>query len=152
MLGGCVGWWSGIVAFRRRCEDFSRRLQRVHKSLTPHGPFAAGSLSGYGGLKPILPFLGGRSDAASRVVFLPSCYPPMGTYGLYHDAARHVATNAESPPGVFGRGGQLSGGRVLGGGGRATFGPPLQHSLYRDLKIEPIRAFAEDLIRGGSCV
>ena len=103
----------------------------------------------YGGLNHILPFLGGRSDAARRVVILPSCYPPMGTYGLYHDAARHVATNAESPPGVFGRGATLGRG---GGGGGATFGPPLQHSLYRDLKIEPIRAFAEDLIRGGSCV
>ena len=32
MLGGCVGWWSGIAAFRRRCEDFSRRLQRVQKN------------------------------------------------------------------------------------------------------------------------
>ena len=88
MLGGCVGWRSGIAAFRRRCEDFSRRLQRVHKSLTPHGPFAAGSLSGYGGLKPILPFLGVRSDAACRVVIRPSRPLPMGTYGLYHDAAR----------------------------------------------------------------
>ena len=38
------------------------------KSLTPYGPFAAFSLLEYGGLKPILPFLGGRSDAACRVV------------------------------------------------------------------------------------
>ena len=30
--------------------------------------FAAVSLLEYGGLKPILPFLGGRSDAARRVV------------------------------------------------------------------------------------
>jgi|GEM_PF-6916712 len=41
-----------------------------------------------GGLKPILPFLGGRSDAACRVVLCPSRLPPMGTYGFYHDAAR----------------------------------------------------------------
>ena len=32
------------------------------------GPFAAVSLLEYGGLQPILPFLGGRSDAACRVV------------------------------------------------------------------------------------
>ena len=32
------------------------------------GPFAAVSLLEYDGLQPILPFLGGRSDAACRVV------------------------------------------------------------------------------------
>ena len=76
-----------------------------------------GSLLEYGGLKPILPFFEGRSDAACRVVIWPSRLPPMGAYGLYHaalvregtrewagnsrdtrpsnrDAARHVATNA----------------------------------------------------------
>ncbi len=31
-------------------------------------PFAAISLLEYGGLQPILPFLGGRSDVACRVV------------------------------------------------------------------------------------
>ena len=36
--------------------------------IEPHGPFAAIPLLEYGGLKPILPFLGGRSDAACRVV------------------------------------------------------------------------------------
>ncbi len=36
--------------------------------MTSYGPFAAVSLLEYGGLKPILPFLGGRSDAARRVV------------------------------------------------------------------------------------
>ena len=52
----------------------------------------------YGGLKPILPFLGGRSDAACRVVIRSSRLQPMGPYGLYNnaapnrDAARHVAT------------------------------------------------------------
>ena len=38
------------------------------KKIDPYGPFAAFSLLEYGGLKPILPFLGGRSDAACRVV------------------------------------------------------------------------------------
>ncbi len=42
--------------------------RKAPKSLTPYGPFAAGSLLEYGGLNPILPFLGGRSDAACRVV------------------------------------------------------------------------------------
>ena len=36
--------------------------------IEPHGPFAAVPLLEYGGLKPILPFLGGRSDAARRIV------------------------------------------------------------------------------------
>ena len=57
----------------------------------------------YGGLKPILPFLGGRSDAARRVVIQSSRLPPMEPYGLYNDAApnrdavRCVATNAPPP-------------------------------------------------------
>ena len=54
--------------------------------------FWEGSLLEYGGLKPILPFLGGRSDAACRVVIWPSRLPPMEPYGLYNDAARRVAT------------------------------------------------------------
>ena len=28
----------------------------------------------------------------------PACHPPMGTYNLYHDAARRIATNASPPP------------------------------------------------------
>ena len=57
----------------------------------------------YGGLKPILLFLGGRSDAARRVVIQSSRLPPMEPYGLYNDAApnrdavRCVATNALPP-------------------------------------------------------
>ena len=52
----------------------------------------------YRGLKPILPFLEGRSDAACRVVIRSLRLPPMGPYGLYNDAApnrdaaHHVAT------------------------------------------------------------
>ena len=37
---------------------------------------AAVSFLEYGGLKPILPFLGGRSDAARRVVFYRGHCPP----------------------------------------------------------------------------
>ena len=40
----------------------------TNKRLNPYGSFAAVSLSEYGGLNPILPFLEGRSDAACRVV------------------------------------------------------------------------------------
>ena len=67
----------------------------------------------YGGLKPILPFLGGRSDAARRVVILPFALPvdahvvandgrwrciatvssPMPTVG-----ARIIFRNAKIPP------------------------------------------------------
>ena len=47
-----------------------------------------GGILEYDGLKSIRPFLGGRSDAACRVVIPPSCLTPMGAYGLYHDAAR----------------------------------------------------------------
>ncbi len=38
--------------------------RKAPKSLTPYGPFAAFSLLECGGLDPILPCLGGRSDAA----------------------------------------------------------------------------------------
>ena len=44
----------------------------LHKRLNPCGLFSAAPLLEYGGLKPILPFLGGRSDAACRVVIWPS--------------------------------------------------------------------------------
>ena len=47
----------------------------------PLRAFRRGSLLEYGGLNPILPFLGGRSDAARRVVILlaavPSPYQPL---------------------------------------------------------------------------
>ena len=51
-----------------------------------------GSLLEYGGLRPIPPFLGGRSDAACRVVIRSSRLPPMEPHVFYHDAARRVAT------------------------------------------------------------
>ena len=50
--------------------------------------FRRGSLLEYGGLKPILPFLGERSDAACRVVIQPSRFPPRRPYGFHNDAAR----------------------------------------------------------------
>ena len=62
----------------------ARRENPPPKRLNPYGPFAAVSLLEYGGLKPILPFLGGRSGAACRVVILPFAVPvdaPMGTNG-----------------------------------------------------------------------
>ena len=43
--------------------------------MTPPGSFAAFSLLEYGGLNPILSSLGGRSDAARRVVILPFAVP-----------------------------------------------------------------------------
>ena len=42
--------------------------RKAPKRLTPYGSFAAVSLLEYGGFKSILPCLGGRSDAACRVV------------------------------------------------------------------------------------
>ena len=46
--------------------------------IAPVRAFAAVSLLEYGGLNPILPFLGGRSDVACRVAILSTlhCYPP----------------------------------------------------------------------------
>ena len=58
--------------------------------------FGEGSPLEHGGLKPILPFFGGRSDAACRVVIRSSRLPPMGPYGLYNDAACRVATFFEN--------------------------------------------------------
>ena len=43
----------------------------LHKRLNPCGAFGRVPLLEYGGLKPILPFLEGRSDAACRVVIKP---------------------------------------------------------------------------------
>ena len=43
-----------------------------YKRLTPYGPFAAVPLLENGGFNQILPFLGGRSDAACCVVIWPS--------------------------------------------------------------------------------
>ena len=48
--------------------DLRARRLPPKKRLNPYGPFAAGSLLEYGGLNPILPFLGGRSDSACHVV------------------------------------------------------------------------------------
>ena len=55
-------------------------------------PFAAVSLLEYGGLNPILPILGGRSDAARRVVIRLHGSHLWGPYGFPNDAARRVAT------------------------------------------------------------
>ena len=49
-------------------NDLRARRENPPKRLNLYRPFAAVSLLEYGGLKPILQFLGGRSDAACRVV------------------------------------------------------------------------------------
>ena len=64
------------------------RRENPPKRLNPYGPFTAIPFWEYGGLKPILPFLGGRSDAACRVVIPPSRLPPRRPYGFHNDAAR----------------------------------------------------------------
>ena len=57
-----------------RLIEISLPVRRTsYKRLPPCGPFAAVPLLEYGGLKPILPFFEGRSDAACRVVIWPSC-------------------------------------------------------------------------------
>ena len=72
------------------------RRENSLRRLNLYGTFAAFSLLEYGGLKPILlPFLGGRSDAACRVVILPFAIP-YDAYdgvddGLCSDVARRVA-------------------------------------------------------------
>ena len=81
-----------------------------YKRLTPYGLFAAVPLLENGGFKQILPFLGGRSDAACRVVIWPSrphLWEPM----------------------VFITPRWL--GRALASG-RATLGLPLQHLPYQE--------------------
>ena len=50
----------------------------------------------YGGLNPIRPFLGGRSDAARRVVILPFAVPVDAHVGANDGRWRCIAT--ESPP------------------------------------------------------
>ena len=67
-----------------------------YKRLIPSRSFAAVSLLEYGGLNPILPFLGGRSDAARRVVILPFALPVDAHVGANDGRWRGIAT--ESPP------------------------------------------------------
>ena len=77
-------------------NDLRARRENPPKRLNIYRPFAAVSPLEYGGLKPILPFLGEGSDAACRVVFWPSRLAPMETYSFNHDAARRVATVFET--------------------------------------------------------
>ena len=64
--------------------------------LIPYGPFAADSLLEYDGLKPILPFLGGRSGTACRVVILPFA-GPVDAHVVTNDG-RWQCIGTESPP------------------------------------------------------
>ena len=57
-----------------------------------HAGLRRGSLLECGDLKPILPFLGGRSDAACRVAIRLHGSHLWGPYGFPNDAARRVAT------------------------------------------------------------
>ena len=59
--------------------------------MTPYEAFRRGFLLEYGGLKPILPFLEGRSDAACRVVIRLHAFHLWSPYGFSNDAARCVA-------------------------------------------------------------
>ena len=68
----------------------------LHKGLNPYGPFSAFPLLEYRGLKPILPFLEGRSDATCRVVIRPS-----PTYGNLWFLSRRGAPHCYLPPRRF---------------------------------------------------
>ena len=65
-------------------ETYLRKKGKSPQKIESIRAFRRGFFLEYDGLKPILPFLGGRSDAACRVVIRPSRLPPMGAYGLYH--------------------------------------------------------------------
>ena len=71
------------------------RGERIPIKDCPLRAFRRGLPFGIRGLKPILPFLRGRSDAACRVVIRPSWPHLRRPYGFYHDAARRVATSFE---------------------------------------------------------
>ena len=69
-------------------KHFTRKKGKTpitNKGLNPYGPFAAVPPLEYDGLKPILPFFEGRSDAACRVVIrlhavpVDNRTPPTGT-------------------------------------------------------------------------
>ena len=66
------------------------RRKNLPRKIAPLWVSRRGSLLEYGGLKPILPFSEGRSDAACRVVISPSRLPPMGIYGFYNAATSRV--------------------------------------------------------------
>ena len=66
MRGGVCSDAAGRVAMKT--VGFMGGRRAGHGMGMGEGPFAAVSLLEYGGLQPILPFLGGCSDAACRVV------------------------------------------------------------------------------------
>ena len=80
-------------------NHFTRRKGKApitNKGWNPYRPFATVPLLEYGGLKPILPFLEGRSDAARRVVIRLHAVSVdvrmgiVGAGGVCSDAACHV--------------------------------------------------------------
>ena len=64
----------------------------------------------YGGLKPILPFLGGRSDAARRVVIRLHASHPWGPHGFHNDAPHRYKDRGGSIFGVHGMRMETTGG------------------------------------------
>jgi len=80
-------------------NHFTRRKGKApitNKGWNPYRPFATVPLLEYGGLKPILPFLEGRSDATRRVVIRLHAASVdvrmgiVGAGGVCSDAACHV--------------------------------------------------------------
>ena len=140
-------------------ETYLRKKGKSPQKIESIRAFRRGFFLEYGGLKPILPFLGGRSDAARRVViplYAISVYarmgindgrwqcPAMPTVGAgssqrEDSPARRLHRHHGIPCAlhashlwesmVFITPRWL--GRALARG-RATFGPPLQHRPYRD--------------------
>ena len=80
-------------------NDLRARRENPPKRLNLYRPFAAVSLLEYGGLKPILQFLGGRSDAACRVApqntaSHPKRPPPPSAYTIPTPTPYHRRTFA----------------------------------------------------------
>ena len=72
----------------------------LRKRLNPYGPFSADSLLEYGGLKPILPFLEGCSDAACCVVIFLCAIPIYAHMGANDGRWQSPATISPQMPTV----------------------------------------------------
>gem|GEM_PF-5962825 len=64
------GKWGCLIE-----TDLRARREKPPKKIEPIRGLAEAPLGEYGGLNPILPFLGGRSDAACRVVVCLHAFP-----------------------------------------------------------------------------
>ena len=72
----------------------------LRKRLNPYGPFSADSLLEYGGLKPILPFLEGCSDAACCIVIFLCAIPIYAHMGANDGRWQSPATISPQMPTV----------------------------------------------------